>query len=397
MPIVMPKLGLTMSEGVLAEWQVAPGEEVTEGQVLFVVETDKISNEVQAPAAGRITDLLVAAGETVEVGAPVAFWTGPSHLTAAEGTAPAPTATRVRTAQAPGSNIHAADPAIRIVATPLARRLAKAHGVELRHLTGTGARGRIQARDVEAVVGARSVSAAPKPAAPGARPEAPSPPTRDRRSLIAARVARSKAEIPHFYLSAEAEFDALMVLRKQLNADPSAPRPVSVTALLAMAAARALRLHPFANAVWRDGRPTPLEECMVAIAVDTAAGVVAPVIVATGGVYGVARALDAAIDRARAGRLTAGDLAQAAIGISNVGMFGIRSLTPIIDPDATFMLGVGAAHLAFRRVQGSAPKAVDEVTLALSCDHRTIDGAPAARLLATIVEGIENPVRLLTS
>lgn len=372
----MPKLGLTMSEGLIAEWLVAPGDEVAEGQVLFVVETDKISNEIEAPAAGRITQVLVAAGETVDVGTPVAFWTGPG-----QGAVPvADTPPAAPTTPAPFPVVQNGS---RIRVTPFARRLAERGGIALGDIAGSGPRGRIQAEDVRAAL-------AEKPA--GAKPLAKA---RDLRGLIAARVSRSKAEVPHFYLTADAVFDALIALRADLNADPAAPGKLSVTAFLAAAAARALKLMPEANVVWRDGQAVPLPAVAVGIAVEAPGGVMAPVIAVRGGIHVLARDLDAAIERARTGRLGAADMGEAALGISNVGMFGVRALAPIIDPDQTFMLGVGAPHVAFRLGADGQPKAVQEVTLTLSCDHRAIDGAAAARFLAAIVDLLEHPARLL--
>ena len=381
----MPKLGLTMSEGVLAEWQVAPGDLVDPGQVLFVVETDKITNEIEAPAAGRIIEILVEAGETVEVGRSVALWTGPTQ--GAHGAMTAAAAVDSRTDSASGKTADAADG--RILSTPLARRLAARAGLNLAGVTGTGPRGRIQAGDVRAAL----VVGSPPPSLPA--PPAGSSSERNLRQLIAARVVRSKAEIPHFHLSADADIGALEQLREQLNTDPLAPRKVSVTVLLALACARALGQHPAANVVWRNGRAEPLQSHSIAIAVDTAAGVMAPVIPLGGGPYSVAEALDAAVARARAGRLGPADVGEAALGLSNVGMIAVRSLAPIIDPDQTFMLGVGAPYAAFRPDEGGAPRAIRQLTLSLACDHRAIDGAPAARLLATIIDAIERPLRLL--
>jgi pyruvate dehydrogenase E2 component (dihydrolipoamide acetyltransferase) len=383
--IVMPKLGLTMSEGLIAEWSVKPGDEVAAGQVLFVVETDKISNEIEAPAAGRITQLLVGEGETVGVGSPVALWTGPGQGAApsAEDAAPAvgpvPEPAAQQTPEARNGE--------RIRSTPFARRLAKQGGVAIEACLGTGPRGRIQARDVRAMLQSKP-----------ARPATPSPVKggRDLRALIAARVTRSKAEIPHFYLTADAAFDALSALRRDLNADPRAPAKLSVTAFLAAAVARALALLPEANLVWRGG-PVPLADIGIGIAVDTPAGVMAPVVQLARGdsLHAVAAKLDAAIGRARAGRLGAADAGEAAIGISNVGMFNVRSLAPIIDPDQTYMLGVGAPHAVFRPGPDGSPVAVQEVTLSLACDHRAVDGAGAARFLALIVDLLEHPARLL--
>jgi pyruvate dehydrogenase E2 component (dihydrolipoamide acetyltransferase) len=382
--IVMPKLGLTMSEGLIAEWLVAPGDEVDTGQILFVVETDKISNEIEAPAPGRIIALLAEVGAVVDVGAPVAMWTGPGVAGAppiVSAIADEETATRV---DVPVPVAPPANGAQRIRSTPLARRMAKLAGFEIASITGTGARGRIQACDVQAVIDAS-----------GAASVRPAPAGRDLRSLIAARVSRSKAEIPHFYVTADARFDALNALRGDLNADPLAPRKLSITAFLVIAVARALALVPEANMVWRGNRAEPLSRIAIGIAVDTPGGVMAPAVLVTGAIHAVADRLDAAIERARQGRLSAADAGEAAIGISNVGMFAVRSLTPIIDPDQSFMLGVGAPQSVFRPGSGGVPLAVQEVTLSLACDHRAIDGAGAARFLATIVELLEHPGRLL--
>lgn len=386
-PIVMPKLGLTMAEGLIAEWKVKAGEPVRAGQVLFVVETDKISNEIEAPADGMILALLAEEGATVAVGAAVATWTGPGQGTGGSdepgfGTGPADEAPVAAVALPRAAEMKGE----RRLCTPFARRLARQAGIDLDTIGGSGARGRIKARDVQAAIDERAAApAAPAPAARG----------RDLRSLIAARVSRSKAEIPHFYLSADAAFDALIALRRELNADPLAPHKLSVTALLGAAVGRALALHPDANGVWRDGRVQSLAAVAIGIAVEAPGGVLAPVVPLGAGVYDFAQSLDAAIERARQGRLGSADVAEAAIGISNVGMFNVRSLTPIIDPDQSFMLGVGAPRTAFRADDKGAPVAVREVTLNLACDHRAIDGAAAARFLATIVDLIENPVRLL--
>lgn len=377
--IVMPKLGLSMSEGLLAEWNVKPGDAVTAGQVLFVVETDKISNEIEAPADGRITQVLVGEGETVDVGTPVLLWTGPGQAATS-----VPEPETIAAAVAPTPTPQPVEPrnGERLRSTPFARRLAKQGGVDIHSCTGSGPRGRIQARDVRAAL--------------ERAPAKPAPKGRDLRALIAARVTRSKAEIPHFYVTADAAFDAVNALRRDLNADPQAPGKLSVTTFLTAAVARALSLLPAANVVWRDGRAVPVPGIGIGLAVETEAGVMAPIVqVASGdGLHAIAGKLDAAIGRARAGRLGAADVGEAVIGISNVGMFNVRSLTPIIDPDQTYMLGVGGPRAVFRPGPKGAPVAVQEVTLSLACDHRAVDGAAAARFLATIVELLEQPGRL---
>jgi pyruvate dehydrogenase E2 component (dihydrolipoamide acetyltransferase) len=391
--IVMPKLGLTMSEGLIAEWQVKPGDEVAAGQILFVVETDKISNEIEAPASGRIVSLLVEQGQTVPVGAIVALWTGP-----AQGSAPPPdVVTGELPAPAELSRSVATPTDDRIRATPFARRLATLGGLALSDIIGTGPRGRIQARDVQARIDRPVSISSPSTRSEKTPVPAPANGQRDLRPLIAARVSRSKAEIPHFYVTADAEFDALAKLRSSLNADPLAPRKLSVTALLAVAVARALSGQPEANAVWRNGVLVTLDRVAIGLAVDTPGGVMAPVVSVTGGLYAFAEAMEGAVERARNGRLCSTDTGEAAIGISNVGMFGVRALTPIIDPDQSFMLGVGAPHLAFRLGDDGTPKPIQQVTFTLACDHRLIDGAAASRLLAEIVAIIEHPLRLVAT
>ncbi|NWK97444.1 2-oxo acid dehydrogenase subunit E2 [Sphingobium lactosutens] len=389
--IVMPKLGLTMTEGLIVEWMVKPGDVVQSGQTLFVVETDKISNEIEAPSAGTILRLLIEEGGTAAVGAPVAMWTGPAQGQSG----PVQPESVDTSALIPVTTVVEAIPpsakSQRPLCTPFARRLAQQAGIDLATINGSGARGRIRACDIQATV-ERSAAPALQPVGKGRTPQR----ERDLRSLIAARVSRSKAEVPHFYLSAGVRSDALAALRGELNTDPRSPRKLSITAFLGLAVGKALLLHPEANVVWRDDRAQPLEDGIaVGIAVEAPGGVMAPVVPIGSGLYDFAASLDAAIDRARRGRMGATDNGAAAIGISNVGMFNVHSLTPIIDPDQSFMLGVGAPRTVFRADENNLPVAAQEMTLNLACDHRAIDGAAAARFLATIVEMIERPVRLL--
>jgi len=391
--IVMPKLGLTMQEGVLSEWRVAPGDEVNVGQIMFVVETDKISNEVEAPASGRITRLLAETGETLAVGAPVALWTGPGSGADASNDAQASPQRASLPDHAPPTVT--ADPrSARVLATPLARRVASRAHVSLAAITGTGPRGRIQARDVQAAIARAQETAilAPANIAEGTAV------TREGeiRRLIAARLTRSKAEIPHFYVVADARFDALAALRRDLSGDPASPK-LSVTAFLIASVARALAMHPRANVAWRDGQVTPFALVGVGVAVDTPIGVMLPVIQGADkfAPHELAASLAGAIARAREGKLRASDVGRAAMSVSNVGMHNVRALTPIIDPDQTYILGVGAPQSVVRPNAQGMPCALGEVTLTLACDHRAVDGALAAQLLSSIVSLLESPSRLL--
>lgn len=396
--ITMPKLGLTMTEGLLAEWLVAPGDSVAAGQPLFVVETDKISNEIEAPAEGRIIAFQVAAGETVPVGAVLATWTGPGASMAeqplqSDSNRTEPTEQHARMSPAGASTV-AIGAGQRILSTPLARRAAREAGLDLAIVRGSGPRGRIQARDV--AVALVEVRPADATIPVSSRGSASGGARRGLRQMIAARVSRSKAEVPHFYVTAEVRLDRLNALRAELNGATFTSRKLSITAFLAIAADRALAALPEANVIWRDGDVRKPAGRAIGIAVEAAEGVLAPVVPISGSIGAFAEAMDEAVARARSGRLAAQDMHEAAMGLSNVGMIPVRSLTPIIDPDQTYMLGVGAPKKVFRPGPSGEPFVVEEIILTLACDHRAVDGALAARLLAAIVERIESPLSLLT-
>jgi len=368
--LVMPKLGLTMTEGLLAEWKVAPGDAYAAGDVLYVVETEKIANEIEAQAAGRIEAILVAEGETVPVGTPVAR-TG-------ESAAPVE-----RPAKAPA----------RIVATPLARRLAAERGVDLADLTGSGPRGRIKAADI----GQTPAPTAPIPATPAPIPAtAPPAPAAGARAATARRVAASKRDVPHFYVQTEAEVTALSALRGQLNADARYPR-VTVSHLLLKAIGNALAAMPEINRIWLDDRELALEGVDVGLVAETPDGLRIPVIrdVAARPLDAVAAEARDKVERARAGRLAPADVGGGAISLSNVGMHDVTALVPIISPPQSMILGVGAERAVFRPDADGNPALRREITLSLACDHRVIDGALAARFLASLAAAIQAPLGLL--
>lgn len=368
-PILMPKLGLTMTEGLLAEWKVAPGDTVTAGEVIFVVETDKISNEIEASAAGVIGALLVAEGETVPVGAMVATM-GETTQTPSSRVIPQPAAATAAT--------H------RIIATPLARRRATKAGIDLATLSGSGPRGRIMAQDVTTA----PVAAAP---APNTIHELGA-----YQRVAARRLTEAKRDIPHFYVFADADVTSLLALREELNADPLQAR-LSVNAFVIAAVARTLRGFPEMNRVWAGDALRTLPTIDLGMAVEGPKGLVAPVLRALGGLTldEVAQAAEAMIASARAGKLSSRDLEGGAVAISNVGMFGVSGLLPIINPGQSSILGVGAAQPAFRPDASGAPVLRQMLHLALSCDHRVIDGALAARFLQALCRRLEAPAALL--
>lgn len=405
--IVMPKLGLTMTEGKLAEWRIKPGESVKAGQILFVVETDKIANEIEAPAAGQIIDLLVPAGETVPVGAAVMRWTGPGTATGPELSAPAPAAAlqasapparptaAVASAVRPGPS--AADGGGRILATPLARRLAREQGVDLGGVAGSGPRGRIKAADVEKASTAARPSAAITGAAitgaaaglAGVAPDAV-------HAAMARRMVQSKRDVPHFYLASEAEVTALLDLRRQLNGIDGYPR-VTLNHLVVTAVGVALRELPQANRIWLDGRIVAFDSTDVGIAVSTPRGLFAPVLRDAGriGIDRVATRADALAEAARNGRLGAQDMDGGAITVSNAGMFNVTRFAPIVNPPQAAILGVGSVRELFRPDAEGRPSLKREMGLVLSCDHRILDGVAGLALLNRIIEILQAPLRLL--
>lgn len=393
--LVMPKLGLTMTEGVLAEWRVGPGEAVRAGDVLFVVETDKIANEVEAPSDGEMVEILVETGATVPVGTPLARWTGAGlapdggGAEAGDGDA-APAASDTADTPAP----IAAAPGARVKATPLARRLARQHAVDLTALQGSGPGGRIKAADVEAAAerpAPSTAAAAPPPAPEDGTPVALSP----KHAAMARRVAASKRDVPHFYLTRRAEVSALLRLRAELNA-AGGPK-ITLNHFLLKAVGRALMRHPEANRIWGGDSLIALARTDVGMVVDTPEGLFIPVLRDAGrtpldGLAAEARSL---AERAAAGTLTRADMEGGAISVSNLGMAGVDSVTPIVSPPHSAILGVGTVAESFRPDAAGAPVLCREITLTLACDHRVHDGMTGAGLLAAVVEGLETPHGLL--
>jgi pyruvate dehydrogenase E2 component (dihydrolipoyllysine-residue acetyltransferase) len=375
----MPKLGLTMTEGMVAEWRLRPGDRFAAGDVVVVIETEKIANEIEAPSAGRLDEILVPEGETVAVGTAIARWS----LDGA-GAAALP-----RPGEAPKTPQRKTQPAApkpadrRVRATPLARRLARERGVDLEALTPSGPRGRVKASDVEA--------AATTPiAAPAARPAG------SYRRAMARRLAEVKPGVPHFYLANEARAERLLDLRAQLNAPSERPR-LSLTHLILAAAARALAEVPAANQVWRDNALAAFDGVDIALAVNTQAGLMVPVLrdLGTDDPYTVRAKAEPLIRRARGGALTADDVGGGALTVSNAGMYDVTYMTSIITPGQSSILAVGAVREVFRPDAHGRPELRREIGLVLSCDHRVLDGVLGLKLLNRIKAYIERPVGLL--
>jgi len=421
--LLMPKLGLTMTEGLISEWKVSPGQTFSKGEILLVVETEKTNIEIEAEEGGAMVEILVSQGGVVPVGAVIARL----RCTADAGTAPTgprpahaavpdgePAAVKgggradhsvargevVPPASATGSGC--SPPGSRVVATPLARRLARQLGIDLCSIRGSGPSGRIKAADVEAAAAKPSGRTSPS----GERPAvarsasvvdqgtrvAPGPV----QAAMARRLTAVKQSVPHFYLASEAEVSALLTLRESLNADPGSRR-ISINHVALAAVGRALLDLPWANRVWADGDLVTFSSPDVGIAVHTPRGLFAPILRDAGrlGLGGVATEASRLVDKAREGRLDPDDMAGGAMTVSNAGMFNVTYLTPIINPGHSAILGIGSVRRVFRPDEGGQPALRREIGLVLACDHRVFDGVAGLEILNRIIWYFENPQQLL--
>lgn len=397
-PVVMPKLGLTMTQATIVEWHRDEGDRVEKGDVLFTIETDKVTLEIEAPAGG-VLHILVPAGETVVVLTPVARVLPAGVTVEAQTSAPSPDQGRVRASPkaralarergiplagiagtGPRGMVVSADlegaiaPEEPVRVSPVARKLAAETGVDLAAVEGTGVSGRVMRRDVE------------RAAEPPAEPLPLSGP----RAVIAQRLAASWRERPHVTLTAEADATNLVAAREQATAELD--RKVSYDTFLVTLVARALREHPNVNVRLTETGIEELPEINVGVAVDTERGLLVPVVrdAASKSLAQVQETLEGLVARALEGTSLPDDLTGGTFTITNLGMYEIDAFTPIINPPESAILGVG--RIAPRPVAVEGQVVVREtMVLSLSFDHRLIDGAPAARFLQRVKRLVERP------
>ena len=410
--IKVPKLSATMEEAKVLRWFKDLGDIVRQGELLVELETDKTALEVEATAAGTLAERGAAEGDTIAVGAVLAVLTAQdSEAPAPAGqTAPSPSAEQARTpspeaqSASPGNTATAMPPLHRpppapvkaILATPLARRLARERGVDLNTVHGTGPRGRIRRRDLEAT--ARLLEQAPpeRRAEPARKDPAPAANGVSKmRQAIAAQVSESRRTIPAFTLDRWVDLDLLEEARELFNrklARQGALR-LTMTDLVLQAMADVLALHPRLLEVWVEGTPArlePVQGVAVGLAVALEDGLMVPVLADLGGkgVEAIAVMRREAIAAARAGRLSATLSAPASISLSNLGTFGIDRFEAIISPGQTAILALGRLHE--RPVARNGALAVARgAHFTLSVDHRLIDGATGAAFLGALAERIE--------
>ncbi len=430
--ILMPALSPTMTEGKLARWLKAVGDDVRAGDVIAEIETDKATMEVEAVDEGVLGKILVADGTAnVAVNAPIAVLVDageaiPSGAAAkaASGSvavAPAPAAgsaaTPVATPKpAPVANGQAGAAAERIFASPLARRMASQAGIDLSGLKGSGPNGRIVRADIDAVrtgvaspaVAAQEV-AAPVAAIPVARAPAPAitaphtlVPHSSMRKVIARRLTEARQTIPQFYVSMDIEIDAMSALLATLNAkSPPKDAPgsylVTINDMVIKAAAATLRKVPAVNASWTDDAMVLYHDVDISVAVSIPDGLITPIIRHADhkGLASISREMKDLAGRARAGKLKPAEYQGGGFSISNMGMFGVSAFTAIVNPPQAAILAVAAGKK--RPVVNAAGElAVATVmTCTLSVDHRIADGALGANWMRTFKQTIEDPLSLL--
>jgi pyruvate dehydrogenase E2 component (dihydrolipoamide acetyltransferase) len=432
--ILMPALSPTMKDGTLAKWLVKEGDTVSAGDLLAEIETDKATMEFEAVDEGTIARLLVAEGtEGVKVNAPIALLADADEdIDSASAPAPAQAVEAASKevvaapAEAHGTGSKNAAPAPtspageRVFATPLARRIAADKGIDLSKLTGTGPNGRIIKHDVEtaenlpasapsgstaAVAQPAAVTPSPAPALAASHVAAlyqerpfEAVHLNGMRKTIAARLSEAKQTVPHFYLRRSVRLDALLSLRAELNAQlADAGIKLSVNDFVIKACARALQQVPAANAVWAGDQVLQFTASDVAVAVAIEGGLFTPVLrdadsKSLSALSGEMKDLAA---RARTKSLAPAEYQGGSFAISNLGMYGIENFDAIINPPHAAILAVGAGTKQPVVGADDTIEVATVMSLTLSVDHRVVDGALGAELMAAITSNLENPLTML--
>jgi pyruvate dehydrogenase E2 component (dihydrolipoamide acetyltransferase) len=414
--ILMPALSPTMEEGVLAKWHVKVGDVLKSGDVMCEIETDKATMEVEAVDEGKVLEILVAEG-TQGVNAVIARIEGEGAVTSATpAQAPTPSVAPASVSPSPKTEIVTeASNGERIMASPLAKRIAQTAGIDLTGVSGSGPHGRIVKVDVEAAMAGTSrpaPSVSPVASAPSTAPVAtPSVPTAlpyapgtydvvaldGMRRTVARRMTESFRDVPHFPLNIDLEIDKLLELRKQLNVVGAAQdAKVSVNDLVIKAAALACKRVPEANASYTPDGLLIHHHADIAVAVAIDGGLITPVIrkAETKGLAAISGEMKVLAEKARTRKLMPEDYTGGTFSISNLGMMGIKSFMSILNEPQGCILSVGAGEP--RAVVKSGALAIATVmSVTLTCDHRVVDGAIGAAWLGAFKALIEEPIGLM--
>jgi pyruvate dehydrogenase E2 component (dihydrolipoamide acetyltransferase) len=424
--VIMPALELAQETGKVLRWLRRPGDTVAKGEPIVEIETDKVTVEIEAPAAGVLREVSAGEGDVVAVGTTIAqiFSANEAGVTV---TAPASAKATGAVPAAP-SPVSAVPPAASgVKASPLARKLAEQHGVEIARITT--ASGRVEKADVLAYVdaqkGAAAVSARLAPASPKARrlaaergvdlhvvrgsgpggailagdvpaqrTAAPAAGVSNVWRIMAERMTQSWTTAPHFYLVREVNASRLMTWRER--AGKAGGARITYTDLLVRLVAAALRQHPRVNVSWKDGTLVSHADVIVGLAVALDDGLVVPVLhrADTLTLAEIATRREDVVARAQSGKLRPADIQGGTFTISNLGMYGVDAFNAIVNPPQAAILAVG--RIAERVVPLDGQPAVQPMlVLTLSCDHRAVDGARGAQFLGALADLVEEPLALL--
>ncbi|MBE5072845.1 pyruvate dehydrogenase complex dihydrolipoamide acetyltransferase [Erythrobacteraceae bacterium E2-1 Yellow Sea] len=420
--IKMPALSPTMEEGTLARWLVNVGDQVSAGDIMAEIETDKATMEFEAVDEGTIASIQVEAGsENVKVGTVIAILAEEGEdVDAAASASVAPTVPKGESAPAPAPSDSPApsaptpspSPALaakdnRIIASPLAKRIAEQKGVDLSAITGSGPNGRIVKADVEGAQPA-AAAAAPTASAPAPVVSAPVeaqtfgiPHTAEKlsnmRKTIARRLTESKQQVPHIYLTVDIQLDALLKLRGELNAalEPQGVK-LSVNDLLIKALAKSLIQVPKCNVQYAGDQLISFERADISVAVSIPAGLITPIVVDAGSksVSAISTEMKDLAGRARDGKLMPEEYQGGTASLSNMGMYGIKQFEAVINPPQGMIMAIGAGEQRPYVVDGALSVA-SVMSATGSFDHRAIDGADGAQLMQAFKQLVENPLGLV--
>lgn len=420
--IEMPLMSDTMTEGRIVSWLKKVGDNVSAGEIMAEVETDKATMELESYFDGTLLWVGAEAGGTVPVGDLLAivgssgedaaklvaeYRSGKGAAAPAAEPAPQPAAAAPVLAAQPAASAVPAAPSSgdadgRVKASPLARAIATQAGVDLTRIQGSGDAGRIVKRDVDQFLTSGSPAAAParaaQPAAAFGSDSYEDVPLSQMRKTIARRLSESKYSAPHFYLTMEIDMTAAMSIRKKLNEESSVK--ISFNDLIIKACASALRKHPQVNSSWLGDAVRHHHAINIGVAVAIDGGLVVPVVRhADGkGLSSIAAEVRELADKARSRQLQPEDYQGNTFSISNLGMYGIHEFTAIINPPDSCILAVGGIEEVPRFVMRDGQRKIRVANLmkvTLSCDHRVVDGSVGSEFLLTVKSLLENPLRML--
>ncbi|MCG8270965.1 pyruvate dehydrogenase complex dihydrolipoamide acetyltransferase [Aquamicrobium sp. NLF2-7] len=435
--VILPKVDMDMATGQISRWFFKEGDAVKQGDVLFEIETDKASMEIDAPASGILRSITGKEGVDIPVGHAVAWIyaegedAGAAAVPAAEVKAEKPefssagSSSQDRPAQAAPAVRDMPVQAGAVRGTPLARRLAREAGLDLSGISGSGPQGRVVKADVEAAIagGGAKAAAAPATAAPAAAAPAVKPmsddavlklfeegsyeliPHDNMRKTIARRLVEAKSTVPHFYLTVDCELDALLGLRKQLNDAAPVKKTekgeepaykLSVNDLIIKALALALKEVPDANVSWTEGAMVKHRHADVGVAVSIPGGLITPIVrkAEEKSLSSISKEMKDLAARARTRKLKPEEYQGGTTAVSNLGMFGIKDFAAVINPPHATILAIGAGEQR-AVVKDGEVKVATVMSVTLSTDHRAVDGALGAELIGAFKRLVENPMGLV--